>query len=41
MQIMRFLHNNRTHFAVLTMLALSACAGNPDAIPVGPNRNAD
>ena len=37
---MRFLHNCRTHFAVLTLLALSACAGNPDAIAVDLNHDA-
>ena len=37
---MRFLHNSRAHFTVLTLLALSACAGNPDAIPAGTNRDA-
>lgn len=37
---MRFLKLTRAHVALLTLTVLSGCAGNPDAIPVGTNRDA-
>ena len=37
---MRFLHNLCAHFALLALMVLSACAGNPDTIPAGTNREA-
>lgn len=37
---MRFLNLPRAHFAGLGIAFLSACAGNPDAIPAGTNRAA-
>ena len=37
---MRFLSHTRAFFGVLTVMFLSACASNPDAIPAGTNRDA-
>ena len=37
---MRFLNPPRVHFAWLGIAFLSACAGNPDAVPAGTNRAA-
>lgn len=37
---MRFLKLARAHSALPTLIVISACAGNPDAIPVGTNRAA-
>ena len=36
---MRFLSRARAFFALLTFMLLSACAGNPDAIPAGTQRD--
>lgn len=37
---MRFLYGTRALFALLTLMVLSACAGNPDTLPAGINRDA-
>lgn len=37
---MRFLKLTRAHVALLSVTVLSGCAGNPDAIPAGTNRDA-
>ena len=37
---MRFLYGTRALFALLTLMVLSACAGNPDTLPAGTNRDA-